>query len=134
MSYGTSYRNYYNTRTNFANPDMPSFKTLADIEKVLDELKKNKDEKGHATQADFYKLTNGDVFEEDFKYGWTELVGVNVRRTRYGYVLQMPVCGSLFVDPNMSLKTAIDILDNADEDSLEDAANDVRNILNEMIG
>ena len=134
MSYGTSYR--YNTnngarRYDLGN-DMPVFRSLTDVNKVIMELEKKIKENGSASVADFYSITDGVVVNEDYKYGWHDLLGIRIENSRYGYILNMPVAEALRFDPNAKIKTAIDILDNAGDD-LEEVTNEVRELLCEMI-
>ena len=112
--------------------DMPTFRTLNEIEKVLDELNKIVKTKGFTTLADFYKLTDGVVIDGDELFGWRNLFEVRIRGTRYGYIINLPRASKIHIDPNEKIKTSIDILDNAGDD-LKEAANDVREMLNEMV-
>ena len=132
MNNRVSYRGYrgYASKN---NAEMVVFKTLSEVEHVLNELEKYIKSNGYATLSNYYELTGGIVVDNDSKVGWKDLMNVNISSTRYGYLLNMPLATALYVDPNVAIKTAIDILDNADTDSLEDAANDVREILNDML-
>lgn len=88
MSYRISYRNNYNAH---GVVECPMFRSLKDIETVLDELKKNIEENGHATLEDFYILTGGNVIKGDSECGWYDLLDVTIESTRYGYLLRMPM-------------------------------------------
>lgn len=93
MSYGASYRNNrncYGSRNYYKEVESPLFKSLKDIELVLNELKNSIDQNGWATLKDFYKLTNAVVVkEEDSNYGWNDLLNIQIINTRYGYLLDM---------------------------------------------
>lgn len=125
-----SYRSYNDYRS-FCE-DMPTYKTLGDIEKAINKLDNIVKSKGVATLADFYKITDGAIVEGDELYGWRDLNDLNIRRTRYGYMLILPRARKIHFDPNEKIKIAIDILDNAGDD-LEEATNEVRELLCEMI-
>lgn len=124
MSYRRSYnRNSYGS---YSVVECPLFKTLKDIETVLDELKKNIDKKGYATLEDFYVLTGGNVVNGDSEHGWYELLNVSIENTRYGYLLRMPITIVISNDP---IRDAITVLQEADEDRLYDAVQDACYIL-----
>lgn len=67
-----------------------------EAEKVLDVLNEMIDRYGEATVADFYDLVGvtGNGYT-DRSYGWRDLRMASVRRTRTGYLFEMPRCVEL---------------------------------------
>lgn len=114
--------------------EVKEFKSLSEIENLLKKLDERLKATGYVTLADYYELVGATVLDDDSMYGWTNLINTDIRMGRYGYTLSMPRAESMIVDSSQKIKTAIDILDNADIDSIEDAANEAREILNSMLG
>lgn len=103
----------YNYRRFGKSVELPTFVKLSDVEKVLTLLENDIKQNGHVTAAKFYEFTGGYVLEDDEKYGWTNLDGCRIEKTRYGYLLSMPGSQELNIDP---IKEAYDILcNNADD-------------------
>ncbi len=67
-----------------------------EAEKVLDVLNEMIDRYGEATVADFYELVgvSGNGYT-DRTYGWKDLTMASIRRTRTGYLFDMPRCREL---------------------------------------
>lgn len=84
MNY-SMYRNY--NRDINKPAEIVVFKNLSEIENVLNKLENIIKENGSFTLADYYKLTNGVVLEDDNKYGWTDLLGCTINIIRHGYEL-----------------------------------------------
>lgn len=125
MGYGQ-----YSRRTNYATYnygwiEYRPFKTLSEIEKVIEQLKLSILEKGFATVAEYYELTNGEVIKGDSETGWTELTTVKISAGRYGYMLEMPAPYS--IKPSNPIDSAIntlrDAIENDDMSFVEDACN-----------
>lgn len=92
--------------------DQYNFEKLSVAEKLLNKLNESIKDKGFATVAEFYELTNGVVLKEDTEYGWTNLLRCNIQSTRFGYILAMPNAELLNSNP---IREACDLLRNADE-------------------
>ena len=129
MGNNVSRVSYRTTRPYYAHNllDYKTFYKLTDIEKVIEPLKVSILEKGFVTVAEYYGLTNGEILAGDGEFGWTDLNNLRIVMGRYGYRLEMPTPYS--IKPNDPIQEAIDILRDADEDSLPDAAQDVCDIL-----
>lgn len=132
MSYRVSYRNNRNCYgyRNYKEVESPLFKSLKDIELVLNELKNSIDQNGWATLKDFYKLTNAVVVkEEDSNYGWNDLLNIQIINTRYGYLLDMTTPLRITHDP---IRDAITVLQESDENYLPNAVDEACNILRDI--
>lgn len=64
--------------------------TRAEAEEVLDNLFQLIEKYGQATVGDLYELVDLTGNYTDDKWGWSDLRGSNVRRTRNGYLLDLP--------------------------------------------
>lgn len=62
-----------------------------EAEEVIDRLYDLVDKYDNASVADLYELTGLESTHTDFKWGWTDLRGARVGRTRQGgYILELP--------------------------------------------
>lgn len=129
MSRRVSYRRYGNG-LGCGPVEIPVFLNLSEVEKVLSELENEIKRNGHATVADFYKLTGGRIMNEDTKYGWKHLLDCTVINGRYGYELQMtaPTC----LKEN-HVQDAYDVLCGAGEDEYDIAVSEAINILSKAL-
>lgn len=66
------------------------FETRKSAEKAKSELEDIIDDYGFATEADLYYIANLDCDYIKNKYGWTSLRNVEVKRSRYGYFIDLP--------------------------------------------
>lgn len=57
---------------------------------VLEVLECSIEQYGMASVSDFYELVGLDSAYTDNKYGWTDLSGATIRRTREGYLIDLP--------------------------------------------
>jgi hypothetical protein len=65
--------------------------TRAHAEAVIAQLDEFVDRFGHTSVADLYEMVDLEAEYTDEKWGWTDLRGADVRRTRSGtYVLILP--------------------------------------------
>lgn len=97
VSYGASYRQDKVDRLPPAsrgserkNIDDVIFETRGDAEKVLDTLCEALSVYGSVSIADFYDLADISSEWTDNNYGWMDLRGAKVIRTRAGYMIDMP--------------------------------------------
>jgi hypothetical protein len=73
------------------NFDEIAFPNIGAAEKVLDTLTEYVEKYGFVSVMDFYDFcgfSNGEFTDE--KYGWDNLTTARVRRTREGYILELP--------------------------------------------
>lgn len=124
VSYNNYGRPYYGRVAGAVG--IPTFRSLSDIDKVLNGINKSIETKGYATLSDFYKLTDGTVIEGDSDYGWFNVLDVSIRVTRYGYELVMPMSVRVCSDP---VRDAFDRLKDADEDNALDIIDEVKDHL-----
>jgi len=64
--------------------------TRFDAQRVLDEMMKTVEKYGAVTVADLYGLVEWSSTHTDGKWGWVELEETSIRRTRDGYLLELP--------------------------------------------
>lgn len=131
MSYRASYnRPYYGENKRHCGCEVPTFNSLANVEKVLLILKDKIKENGKATLADFYNTTGGLVIEGDTKFGWTDLLDCRIEYSRYGYRLYMPAPD--YFDNNL-VREAYDMLRGADEDNAYDTVIEAADCLSKAL-
>ena len=97
MSYGASYRQDKTERLPPSSREPRKtiddivFETRGDAEKVLDTLSEALSVYGSVSVADFYDLADISAEWTDNNFGWTDLRGARVLRTRGGgYTIDMP--------------------------------------------
>lgn len=92
VTYG-SWVSYRKNRTNYDyefDGKNVIFETRKSAEKAKSELEDIIDDYGFATEADLYYIANLDCDYIKNKYGWTSLRNVEVKRSRYGYFIDLP--------------------------------------------
>ena len=125
-NYMSNYTRGIGTRVSYGRyrggmPERATFKTLTEVDSLLNKLNESIKLNGHATVAEYYKLTGGEIMTDDTKAGWSSFMGLHINKTRYGYELSIPYPEYLDIDP---IAEAYDILSNADEDNYGDAVLD----------
>lgn len=101
----TSYASYYRggSRDNRQRPatrnrndfDDIILRTREDAEDVLGRMQDLAADYGKCTVADLYNLVGISSKYTDYDYGWTDLRGASISRTREGYLLNLPRTESL---------------------------------------
>lgn len=109
---GRSYTSY-NTMSNYRTREIPSRRdretrdisrysrathdfeeiiipSRGEAEEVLDAMTESTIKYGEVSVADFYEMVGVTSTFQDNKYGWTNLRGAYVKRTRGGYVIELP--------------------------------------------
>ena len=93
-----SYRSFYDeprerrapVASQAYNYDDVILDSRGDAEEVLDRLNEIIDQYQIASVADFYELVGVSGTYTDNRYGWTNLSGACVERTRDGYQIRLP--------------------------------------------
>ena len=117
-----NYSTYRHYRRNISrSAEIVVLKNLTELENILNELENIIKEKGSVTLAEYYKLTNCIVLEDDNKYGWTDLLGCTINIVRHGYELVL-----------VSAKY-LDNIDANNDDILFDTRGDAQSTLDKMI-
>lgn len=129
---GVAYGYRPNNNVYYANIEDMTFKTLTDVENVLESLKKEILEKGFATVAEYYRLTGGTIVASDYKYGWTDMLDCRITSTRYGYLLSMYAPKDINIDKN-PLQEIYNMLQDVGEEDAYDILIETKRYLSDAL-